>query len=51
MIWDWGFCKNLGEKVPNNKCPELAILEKLLWGPELVVDSSLKGEESIDQGV
>ena len=41
---DWGYCKNLVEKVQDTKSPELAVLEELLWGPSSVVGSSLKGE-------
>ena len=41
---DWGYCRSLVEKVQDNKCLELAILEELLWGSSSVVSSSLKGE-------
>ena len=44
VIWDWGFYESPVEKVQENKCIELAIEEKLLWGPSSVVGSSLKGE-------
>ena len=44
VILDWGFCGSPVEKVQENKCIELAIEEKLLWGPRSVVGSSLKGE-------
>ena len=44
VILDWGFCGSPVEKVQENKCIELAIEEKLLWGPSSVVSSSLKGE-------
>ena len=43
-IEDRGYCRSLVEKVQENKCIELAIKEKLLWGPRSVVSSSLKGE-------
>ena len=41
---NWVFCGSPVEKVQENKCIELAIEEKLLWGPRSVVKSSLKGE-------
>ena len=34
----------LFKRVQDNRCVELAIEERLLWGPRSVVMSSLKGE-------